>query len=170
MDLDHEKFEAAKTLAEIGTKIAAGRAALTELESGKGDFLDKRAQETVAKVKEVLEHSKDLLAEFGGYHNELVGYRNELDAFLAEILYLLQSVERWKAEFDAEVGDKNRQIDRKIAQNKDILAEIKGQRALLAGETEGIKSKREHLRTEALKIKDEWETLGRTKEEIKQKK
>lgn len=166
--LDHEQFEGAKILAEIGTKIAAGNAALALLETGKSDFLNGRAAEAETRIKEVLEQSKDLLAEIDKNYSALVRYRNQVDDFLKDVLYLIQSVERWKKEFEAEFTEKNKRIDVKIAQNNDILKEIKVQRALLEGETLGIKSKREALKRDATKIRDEWETLGRAKEEINQ--
>lgn len=168
--LDHEQFEGATVLAEIGAKIAAGRAALSDLETSKEDFLNVREADAVARVKQVLEQSQELIGEIGQYHSELVGYRNEVDGFLRDILYLVQRVGEWKREFDSDVSFQNREIDKKILQNTDILIEIKGQRALLAGETSGIKAKREALRLDTLKIKDEWATLGRAKEELTTKK
>lgn len=168
--LDKEQFEGAKVLAEIGAKIAAGRAALTELESGKRDFLDGREAEAIARVGKVLANSKELLAEVSKYHSELVGYRIELEGFLEKVLYLVQSVETWKADFDREIGEKNKEIDQKLSQNEALIVEIKGQRALLAGETTAIKGKRAALEEDMVKIRDEWATLGRAAKEINSKK
>lgn len=164
--LDHEKFEGAKILAEIGTKIAAGRAELANLDETKEDFINGREADAISRVNRVLEQSKELLAECTKYQNELVGYRNELSVFLEQILCLIQRVEAWKAEFDKEIGEKNQEIDKKIKENDELLAQIRGQRALLAGESEGIKTKRANLAADMVKIKDEWATLGRAKKEL----
>lgn len=168
--LPHEQFEGAKVLAEIGVKIAAGRAELATLEKDKEQFLEGRAQDAIERVNRVLEGSRQLIGEIGKYHDELVGYRREVEGFLADILYLIERVGVWKAEFDREITLKNREIDQKIVKNDEILAEIRQQRALLEGETEGIKVRREALRKDMVKIRDEWATLGRAKDEIKGKK
>lgn len=168
-ELDHDKFEAIKVLAEIGVKISAGKAELDNLGRGKEDFLQGREADAIARVAAVLDGAKGLLVELDGYYSELVGFRNSLDIYVTEIRALVQSVERWKSEFDAEITLKNRELDNKITRNEEILKEIKGSRALLAGESEGIKAKREALRLDSLKIEDEWKTLGRVKKEIKEK-
>lgn len=168
--LDNEHFEAVKTLADIGTKIAAGRAALSELERSEVDFLEGRAEKATQRVAEVLAQSKELLAEISKYHSELVGYRSQVDGFLADVLYLLQSVERWKKEFDIELVAKSEEIDRKIEANAEVLKQVRKERAFLAGESEGIKGKRSALREDSTKINDEWATLGRAKKELTDKK
>ncbi len=165
-NLDHEQFEGAKVLADIGTKIAAGRAALSALEKGKEDFLEDRAAEATQRVQEVLEQSKDIIAEIGKYHSELVGYSNQVDGFLTDVLYLIQSVERWKEAFDEQNAAKLAEINTQIAENKVILEQIEQARALLAGEDQGIRIKRRNLNSKQAQVDDEWATLGRTKEEL----
>ncbi len=169
-NLEHAHFEAVQALADIGTKLAAGRAALSELESSKGDFLDGRAEEATQRVAEVLVQSKGLLDEIGKYHSELVEYRNQVDGFVAEILYFIQSVERWKEAFDKENTAKLREINNKIEENTLILSQIQKARSLLEGESSSIKGKRAALNSQQAKINDEWATLGRTKEELDAKK
>lgn len=169
-NLDHEQFEGAKVLAEIGTKIATGRATLVELERSKDDFLAGREADAIARVSEVLAQSKELIAEIGNYHDELVGYSREVDAYLADLLYLIQSVERWKEAFDKENSEKLVEINTKIAENKVILDKIQQNRSLLEGESAGIVTKRKALREETRKINDEWATLGRAAKEINSKK
>lgn len=167
--LDHEQFEGAKVLADIGAKISAGKAALEALEKSKDDFLNGRESEAIARVSAALDSSKNLIIEIGTYHSELVGYSNQVDGFLADVLYLIQSVQRWKEDFDKENAEKITELDAKIIQNNLILEQIKQNRALLAGESEGIVIKRRNLRDQAAKIKDEWETLERASKEINQK-
>lgn len=169
-NLDHEQFEGAKLLADIGAKIAAGRAALSNLEQGKEEFLNDRAAEATLRVKEVLEQSKNIIIEIGTYHSELVGYSNQVDGFLTDVLYLLQSVERWKEAFDTENATKIVEINTKIEENKVILEQIEQARALLAGESEGIRVKRRNLNSQSAQINDEWATLGRAKNELTAKK
>ncbi len=169
-NLEHDQFEAAKKLADIGTKIAAGRALLVELEQGKNDFLEGREAEAIKRVADVLAQSKTILSEIGNYHSELVGYSNQVNGFYDDLLYLLQSVERWKQEFDADLAAKNKEIDAKIKENKLILEQVQQARALLAGESEGIGIKRRNLNEQTTKINDEWATLGRAAEEINGKK
>ncbi len=168
--LDHEQFEGAKILAEIGAKIAAGRAALVELETSKEDFLTDREADAIARVGKVLEQSKELLDQCGNYHNELVSFRIQIGEFADDVRGLIQFVESWKSAFDRELAAKNADIDRKIIQNDALLTQIKQQRALLEGESEGIKGKRQSLAQDKLKINDEWQTLTRAAEEINRKK
>lgn len=164
--LEHDRFESAKVLADIGAKISAGKAALSELELGKADFLDTRAAEATKRIDEVLAQSKEVLVEIGGYYSELVGYRNQVDNFLGDVRYLIQSVEGWKRRFDDELAAKSAEIDTKIVQNSAIVAQIKAERETLATESASIGKKREALGYEMVKINDEWQTLTRASKEI----
>ncbi len=168
--LDHEHFEAIKALGEIGVKISAGKAELDNLDRTREEFLEGRAQEAIDRVSQVLEESRGLLNELAGYHSELVGFRNAIDIYVMDVRNLIQSVERWKAQFDETCAQKNKDIDAKLAKNTEILKEIKQQRARLAGEAEGVDTKRAALKLETIKINDEWATLGRAQEEINGKK
>lgn len=168
--LDHEQFEGAKVLADIGTKIAAGRAALVELEASKRDFLEGRAAEAITRVEAVLADSKALLEECGSYHNELVSFRTQIGELGDNVRGLIQSVERWKSEFNNRLDERKLEIDGLLANNRGVLAQIRQQRALLAGESENIKDKRRSLAEDQRKIDDEWAALTRTAEEIKSKK
>lgn len=165
--LDHEQFEGAKVLADIGAKIASGKAALDALERSKDDFLNEREAEAIARVSKALSDSKDIIIEIGTYHSELVGYRNQVEGFLSDVLYLIQSVERWKSEFDRENTEKIQQINTKIEENKVIYGQITEARALLKGESDSIKGKRAHLNLQQAKIDDEWATIARVKKELK---
>ncbi len=164
--LDHEQFEGAKVLAEIGSQIAAGRAALVELEANKEDFLEGREQEAIARIDAVLEDSKALLDECGAYHSELVSFRNQINDLVVGVRGLIQSVERWKKEFDSRLDEKQRQIEKKLTDNRFLLKQLRAERALLSGESEAIKGKRDALAQEQRKIDDEWATLTRAASEI----
>lgn len=164
--LDHDQFESAKVLADIGAKISAGKAALAELELGKADFLDARAADATRRIDEVLAQSKEVLVEIGGYYSELVGYRNQVDNFLADVRYLIQSVEGWKKRFDAEIEAKSAEVDAKIVQNSALVAQVKAERATLAEESVNISKKRDLLGEEMVRVNDEWQTLTRASKEI----
>lgn len=168
--LDHEHFEAVQVLAEIGTKISAGKAELDSLNADKEAFLEGREADAIARVAQALNESRSLLDEVAGYYSELVGFRNAIDAYVVDVRNLIQNIERWKEEFDEEITHKNQEIDAKVESNREILAEVRGRRALLAGETEGIEVRRAALRADETRIKDEWETLGRAAKEINGKK
>ncbi len=132
--LDHDSFEGAQVLAEIGANIARGRAELTALEEGKEAFLDERAAETTARIKAVLAQSHDLLEEISKNHSELVGFRDEVGRFADDARSLIQAIEGWKAAYDTEIAARRAQLDEQAAQNAAALVVIKAQRALLAGE------------------------------------
>lgn len=164
--LNHEDFQGAQVLADIGTKIAASRALFAELERDTEDFLVGREAEAAARIQKVLVQSRGLLDEIGKNHTALVGYRTEVENYMADVRCLIQAIEGWKNDFDARNTEILADIEVKSKENEQILTEIKAQRALLAGESKGITTKRAALREETKKITDEWATLGRAKKEI----
>lgn len=168
--LDHENFEGAQVLAEIGAKIAEGRAELANLESSKQEFLTDRASEATERIKRVLETSKELIGEIEKYHSELVGFRDQIGVLADDARELIQSIERWKKQFDETNAALLADIDKKLKENSEILLQIKANRALLEGEKEGIETKRAALRLDRIKINDEWAALERAANEINNKK
>lgn len=167
--LDHEDFEGATVLAEIGVKIATARAQLSTLESTKEEYLDGRAAEAAERIAEVLTQSAELIEEIGKNHKDLVGYRTAVDNYLDDVRYLIQVVKGWKEAFDKSCEAKLAEIVAKTKGNDAILTQIKGQRALLAGEELAIMGKRAVLKEETAKILDEWATLERASKEINKK-
>lgn len=166
-NLDHEQFEGAKVLADIGVKIAAGRAALAELKVSKEDFLTDREAEAIARVNEALTQAKETIVEIGKYHDELKGYSTQVSAFYADVLSLIQSVESCKEAFDEKNRAELAEIKVKMDENTVILSQIQSARSLLAGESEAIAIKRRNLNAQDAKIKDEWTTIAAVKKELK---
>lgn len=164
--LDHEQFEGAQVLAEIGTKIAAGRALLIELESSKEEFLNGREVEALARVNEVLKQSRELIDEIGKNHSELVGYRTQVDGYFEDVRCLLQAVKNWKESFDTQNAAILKEINEKIKENNTIIEQIKGNRALLDGETQDIARRRKIIAEETIKMNDERGVLDRAWKEL----
>lgn len=92
MELDHEKFEGVKELAEISIKISQGTAALAALKGGEAAYLTEREQRLVERLKQALVDSSDLIQAIGENHSALVGYKTELVEFHSDVLSLVQGV------------------------------------------------------------------------------
>lgn len=92
MELDHEKFEGMKELAEISTQISAGTAALASLRENEEAYISERERDLIFRLEQSLVDSKDLITSIGTNHSALVGYRNEVVDFHKSILSLIQGV------------------------------------------------------------------------------
>lgn len=170
MQLDHEQFEGAKVLAEIGTKIAEGRAVLEQLKSSTDSYLKEREQETIERIKKVLESSATLLTEIGQYHSELEGYRNQVATFVVDIRYLLEGIGSFETLLNETTSAVRGDLDNREAKVGAALEQVRKGRALLAADARDLEAQKQQFGKDKKKLKDEWAALERAAAEIKNKK
>lgn len=168
--LDHENFEGAKVLADIGLKIAAGRALLRDLETTKDAYLAKREDEAVARIRAAIESSKGMLEELERYHSELNGYRTDLTAFAEEVRCLIEDISQFRKSFEAATTAILEDLEKKQKQVDDGFASLRNARILLDAERRELHQSKADLGKEKKKLRDEWAALERAAAEIKSKK
>lgn len=170
IDLDHEKFEGVKELADIGLKIAQGRATLAQLKTDTDSYLASREEEAVARIKIALVVSQQLITEIGQYHGELEGYRREVETFVDDIRSLLEGVAGFKKILTETTEALYKNLDIKQTKIDAALVEVKRGRALLEADQQDLAAKRQQFGSDKKALRDEWAALERAAAEIKNKK
>lgn len=168
--LDHEQFEGAKVLAEIGTKIAEGRALLITLDASKETYLEEREKEALERVAKALESSKELLTEIGSNHSELEGFRTQVGEIVSEVRTLLEDIAKFREAFQKYISDERGALTEKQRKIDEALIEIRKGRSLLDAQQLDIQNQKREIGTSKKALRDEWAALERASAEIKSNK
>jgi uncharacterized protein (DUF3084 family) len=152
MELEQEKFNTVKALAEMQMQIATGTAELKRIERAKDEYMALRSAEGDERVARVLEESRDALEQTTKNHDELSRYGNELKAFAStlksfstQIVALSQHFREWMEREDAVLDEK-----------RDALVAEKKEMKILAV---NIQEDRKQLKRESDRVADEMRLL-----------
>lgn len=167
--LDHEQFEGAKELAEIGKQIAEGRALLSTLESSKEEFLTTRERDLVQRIQMVVVGSQELIRQIGTNHDKLVEYRREVTAYVADLRYFVESVTAWKEAIDAQVKTSLETLDKKAQEVTALIEQERHESTRLESERGMMAAERKSMIEETQKFQSERGTLDRAWQELKKK-
>lgn len=170
MELEHEKFEGAKELAEIGMKISAGTAALASLKENEELYFAERERDLVFRLKQALLNSSDLLAAIGENHSALVGYKTELEDYHSKVLSLIEGVMECMKLIDDSTTELNAQMSAHEA-NVDLFREqSKRERTHIAGARTEVDAMRLQIDVDRRVVNDQRATLKRAFARLKDKK
>lgn len=92
MELEHEKFEGAKELAEIGVMLSQTQAALGLLQGEEVKYLAEREERVTNRIQKALADSAELITKIGENHTTLVAYRIQVTELHEFVMALLKSV------------------------------------------------------------------------------
>lgn len=167
ISLDHEKFEGVKELAAISTKIAMGRALISQLDDGKEEFLRKQEQELLERIDLALAASEDHIREIGKNHDELTKYRRELDGYCDSLRYFNERIAAFRKEADTFFKAENEKLDAKLKEIADKTLEVKKARLILEGDQKTVESARTRLEKEQRLLADRQGMVTRGFAELK---
>lgn len=168
MELDHEKFEGIKELAEISGKIAQGTAALASLKEETENYLSEREQKLVQRLKQALVDSSDLITAIGSNHSALVGYSTELTDFHSSVLSLLQGV----MELQTLVTNASANLETRLTAHAKDVEDFRNasqrERSLIEGNRSQLAGEKDQLAEGQRLLKDRKEMFERTLKRTKQ--
>lgn len=166
-ELDTEKFQAVKELAEIQGNIAKGLAELTQLKSTKEEYFLQREKEVLTIVDKVLTASKAAIQEANSNHDTIAS----LLASTKDTVKLIKDLQNEFAEqqaeykkmidlFFAKVQERQKELDqalKSIEESKRVLKEdqaiIEQQKKQIARDRIWIADRKQLLATELDRIK-----------------
>lgn len=167
MQLDHEQFQGAKELAEIGVKISASTAALQSLKIAEGEYISEREARLVARLKATLVDSAELIKQIGSNHDALVGYRNFVTDLHDKILSLIQCITDCEALLDEAASYLDQRISDHEAKVASFREAVTKERALIDGERDALAAWSDRLGERERDLNDREKTLKRTLDRIK---
>jgi len=166
--LEQEKFDTVRELSQLGVAIAEGRAVLEKLKSETTTYVTEREEKAIQKVKEILEESRDALAEVDKNHETLTSYLTDARAYVRSITGLYDTFAQLVLTFEKSTDALEDQLDRKRAEIAKVQLEIRRQFSHLAGERAALKSDKIKREEEWRKIHDRAATLERGIKRLKE--
>lgn len=167
MEIEHEKMEAMKALADITSQISIGREKLSELRLEMSSFLSERDRLDKLRLTKLLDESKDLIGEIKKNYQELKNYANDLKshtAFIGEthdtIKVIIQSIANTSSEFKTFIDE---EID-KVAVMK---AELEIDKRQVVEDNKEIENSREEIKKDRARIESQQATLLTSTNDIK---
>lgn len=138
MELDHEKMNLVKVLADTNMKISEAKAALFKLQENETEYLELREKKAVARIQKMLEDSRELLTETEQNYNEVHRFHETVSKF-AEYLVsshvkfseLLEDFKKRSEVWDAYVDKQNSDLS-------EIRKNIKSDQVRIINDREGI--------------------------------
>lgn len=161
-----EEFEYQKTLAEIGQQIASGRAELENLAKFKDIRLADYEKELVLRFEKVLKQSQDVLLEATQTQEELTGWSNELRSFTQELMSWKKKLDKERTDLDVKMAENKGFYAKKEAEIEQELEKIRLQKDIIKKERTSNKQQSKINTDERRAIKDQWDTLLRTKKQL----
>lgn len=167
MELDHEKFEGARELAEISVKISEGLSTLASLKESEEEYFQERERGLNARLKQALVESSELIEAIGTNHSALVGYSTELTEAHEKVLSLLKGIMECRALLD----ETSSEIEKKIATHEKNIIEFRNasqrERVLIEGDRNELRAQRKTLDDDQRLLNDRKAMFERTLERAK---
>lgn len=160
-NLEQEKFEAVKELAEISTAISTGRADLSKLKEETGNYILLREKMTKEKIDNLLLESTELLGRISQNQNQLVLFKNELKAYASELEGFIQAVMALSQEVILTSDAENKKVDKKREEIKALIKENKVLEIAIGEDRKQLERERQETTEGTRLLKDRRETLER---------
>lgn len=170
MELDQEKFETAKVLADLGQKIAEGRAVLKQLIEETEAYIVEREEMVLKRVKSLLKSSSDALMQVTKHHDELKRYASEVSSFADSVSEFHKKVMKLHGTLDEEVKNHEKDISAFNVEFEDRKRRLLEEKIILEADREALQRKSNDLNKKSIALNDQEKRLERGFEELKTKK
>lgn len=169
-ELEKQKMDTVKALAEMSMQVSQARNLLTKLESEETEYLDIRERKALDRIAKVLADSQELLEQTSKNYAEIENFGHVVSDFAAQVAIAYDQFQSLISDFDerSEEWDKTiKDREKEITEQKKAL-EI--QRVILQNDQKTIEMKKKALANEAKKIEDRRATLARAIKRLKENK
>ncbi len=167
MQLEQEKFNTLKEIAEMQEAVSLGRAELRTIKAETETYLVFREKEAVTRIIKVLEQSRDALDEITKNHNELSLYKDEIKAFATELKNLSTDITDLFKDFNERMKKAEEDLDKyhelvseKLKQTRSERIQIGEDRKLLAAEKADINKEKRLLADRRGALERAWDELN----------
>lgn len=170
MQLDQEKFNTVKELADISQQLSDARAALKKLEETTEEYMVVREKEAEDRVVKVLRKSREALEEATKNHNELSSFKEDLKAFAnkinllsTDIIALFKGFSNRMNEADNDMVEHRKNVNEVLKKIKIERVQVQEDRKLLEGEKKKIDEQHRLLKDKREALERAWDELRRIK-------
>lgn len=162
-EVDAQKMDSLKQLAETNLKVSESRVNLSKLQEEEETFIVDREKRTVERVNKVLADSKEIIEEANNNYTavqELTSVAKDFASYLSEAFNSFRGVRDAHKE-NQDVWEKHvTDTEEKLSETRKIL---QIDRKILEIDKETLKKTRQELKKEKQKIDEEWEEVKREK-------
>lgn len=170
MELDQEKFNTAKELAEISGQLSDARAAFEKLKKDTEEYMVIREQEAEERVIKVLKESREALEESSNNHKELSSFKEELKAYAnklrllsTDIIALFQNFNEKMEEANEDMKEHRDNLMEILNNTKIERVQVREDRKLLAAEQHEIDEQHRLIKDKREALERAWDELNRIK-------
>lgn len=167
MEINKEQFDAVKKLSEIQISLSEGLAALKTLKETTEEYMVFREKEAEQRVAKVLKESRDALENISTNYDQLTRFREELKAYAHQIKSGSDIVVTLFKNFRKSMDEADEDMKVHYASIKEVEKQIKIENSLIKTQREELKKDRLKLEDETRLLTDRRDTLDRGFEELK---
>lgn len=167
MELQQEKFNTIKELAEIHANISDARVTFEELKKNTEKYMVVREKEVEERVIKVLKESREALEETSKNHQELSGFSRDLKAYANEIKVLSTDITALFKDFDKRMDGANTDMRINGEIVSEILKKIKIERIQVQEDRKLLIAEKHEVDEQHRLLKDKREALERAWDELK---
>lgn len=167
MELEHEKFNMVKELADISTNISNARVELTKLRETTDEYLDLREKEAQERVVKVFKESREALEEVSKNHKELTDFNGELKAYANTLKAISTDIIALFENFNGRMERAGEDMKKNQEIVTDILTKIKIERVQVQEDRKLLVAEMREVEEQHRLLKDKREVLDRAWAELK---
>jgi chromosome segregation ATPase len=167
MELDQEKFNKVKELADIHANLSDARVEIQKLKETTEEYMVVREQEAEERVLKVLKESREALEETSKNHDELTRFSNEVKAYAIELKGLASDITALFQDFGKRVEEADEDVKKNQEIVSDILTKIKVERVQVREDRKLLEAEQYNINEQLRLLKDKRESFERAWEELK---
>lgn len=165
--VEAEKFDAIKELASIQTEIASARAVLNSLAAEKSEFIQKREEEVLGRVQQLLDASSDALRQIHGNFDELVAYKKQIIAAAEEMQGVFALFKQLRDDFEVQTKAQSDELEKRVKHLEIIKIETAVIKGMVETERKALAAEHDWIRKEKARINDDRQAIIRQMERMK---
>jgi hypothetical protein len=139
-ELDKEKMDIMKELADTRLKISEAGNVLTQLKTDESTYLNKREKKALDGIEKILEDSKDLLIKTHENYDEIHKLCQTISSFTGFVLEAHGKFQDLLTDFNTRSESWDREVARQHGELAEIRRNINTERTIIENEQKGIKA------------------------------
>lgn len=161
MELEKEKMDAMKALADTNMKVSEAKVTLANIKKLESSYLQEREQKVIAMIDSILAQSKDIIDEARGNYKQVVDLFNTVSSFSKFLTEIHDGLLKTMESFSAHTKEWEKSVKLREDEIGDIKKQIRCDQVRIENEKKGIEQTKLSLEKQQRIINDQRGTLER---------
>jgi Asp-tRNA(Asn)/Glu-tRNA(Gln) amidotransferase C subunit len=167
IEIDKEKMESLKALADINLKVSEARNLLTQLEEEETEYLVKRETKVMDRIKKTVADSQAMVKEADDNYSQIGELLQEITSFCSNIVKIQEQFNEILEVFN----ERNELWEKNIGEQQDNISEVRKQikmhTVIIENDKKSLSSTKKLLESQRIHIESQQAALLKSYQEEK---